>query len=154
MADFNGNESCWRALIVTNIRRRSSDDRARVRGAGPSRDTSLPQSRGIGLRRILGTAPGIFGLASSGLGADSGLNSANFGRILAVSRALLGFLSSRKSPCLAAHRLVQKIKDHHFASALAATRFATSLIQNLCHTLLFPRRTSVLRAGLKPDSHR
>ncbi len=41
-----------------------------------------PKSIGICLCRFVGTAPGIFGLVSSGLGADLGRNSTNFGRIL------------------------------------------------------------------------
>ncbi len=48
-----------------------------------------PKSIGIGLCRFVGTAPGILGLISSGLGADVGRKSTKFGRIL----VLVGFTS-------------------------------------------------------------
>ncbi len=43
---------------------------------------------GIGLFRFAGTAPGIFGLASFGLGTDLGHKALIFGRILKFSGAL------------------------------------------------------------------
>ena len=50
-----------------------------------------PKSIGIGLCRFVGTAPGILGSASSGLGADSGPKSTILGRIL---KSFLGPCSS------------------------------------------------------------
>ncbi len=50
--------------------------------------------------RFVGTAPGIFGLASSALGADLGPKSTNFGRILKICQSLFP-LSRDKGPRLA-----------------------------------------------------
>ena len=49
----------------------------------------VSKSFGIGLYRFAGTAPGIFGLVSFGLGVDLAPKSTIYGRILCVFGALL-----------------------------------------------------------------